>query len=117
MKHDYTYNELISEIKILRNTFDIVRVVDPIICKVISEEILKESDTVDKLMPELLSAGLTGKDGFCFNVWSNESRCSNCISARTLIDKDFYVKFENINKNLYYNNIQIYKCRRPQFCT
>ena len=51
MKHDYTYNELISEIKILRNTFDIVRVVDPIICKVISEEILKESDTVDKLMP------------------------------------------------------------------
>lgn len=102
MKHDYTYNELISEIKILRNTFDIVRVVDPIICKVISEEILKESDTVDKLMPELLSAGLTGKDGFCFNVWSNESRRSNCISARTLIDKDFYVKFENINKNLYY---------------
>lgn len=101
MKHDYTYNELISEIKILRNTFDIVRVVDPIICKVISEEILKESDTVDKLMPELSSASLTGKDGFCFNVWSNESRCSNCISARTLIDKDFYVKFENINKNLF----------------
>ncbi len=90
MKHDYTYNELISEIKILRNTFDIVRVVDPIICKVISEEILKESDTVDKLMPELLSAGLTGKRRILFfNVWSNESRCSNCISARTLIDKDF----------------------------
>lgn len=84
MKHNYTYNELISEIKILRNTFDIVRVVDPIICKDISEEILKESDTVDKLMPELSSAGLTGKDGFCFNVWSNESRVLQLYFCKNL---------------------------------
>ncbi len=33
MKYEYTYAELKNEMSVLENTFSIVRLVDPIICR------------------------------------------------------------------------------------
>lgn len=35
MKYEYTYAELKNEMSVLENTFSIVRLVDPIICRVV----------------------------------------------------------------------------------
>jgi two-component system cell cycle response regulator len=59
--------------------YDVLRVVDPIKKKTL---ILKD-DNVQEL------------DGTCYGFWRKEEFCGNCISMRSYIENDTFVKIEN----------------------
>jgi len=86
MRFDYKLAEIREEIEILKNTFDIVRLVEPIqrlVCDI-------HEDTI-------------GYNEFnCHNAWEKEKRCQNCISVKALQDKQDYTKFEFVQNEIYF---------------
>lgn len=88
MRQQYTSDEIKQEIEVLKNTFDVVRIVDPIM-----REECKTQGNGNELAP-------TGC--FCFEVWNKNERCSNCISALAISQQTRLTKFEYIGDTLYY---------------
>lgn len=71
----------------LGNVFDIVRLVDPVICSQIN---LGD----DKLCVD--------RHSHCFDVWGKSERCIDCISSRVSKECPRINKFENIGNDIYY---------------
>ena len=88
MKYEYTYAELKNEMSVLENTFSIVRLVDPIICRVVHVTLQN-----DKLIFSPTSP--------CYQVWNRSQQCANCISARTLRSGQACTKFECIENQVF----------------
>ena len=82
MRFDYKLAEIREEIEILKNTFDIVRLVEPIqrlVCDI-------HEDTI-------------GYNEFnCHNAWEKEKRCQNCISVKALQDKQVEIAIELLDR-------------------
>ena len=64
-KTDYTVEEMRSLLKNLSGMYDLVRVVDPIECRILS----------------FPSDGTVAMSENCYNIWNAEQRCVNCSSA------------------------------------
>lgn len=88
MKFNYSYSELQSEMSVLENTFDIVRLVDPFICRTIK---ISGTDGAMALVP----------DKSCYSVWEKSQQCVNCISARAMKSKSACTKFEYMQEHIY----------------
>lgn len=69
--NEYTCEELQKEVKLLQHTFEIVRIVDPVICRILT---FQEINGRLCLVP----------DGICYDVWNIPYQCINCTSARAL---------------------------------
>lgn len=85
-----TQEELIALTCRLQHAFDIVRLVDVNTATPYSFNSAKE-----------LSAG----NHTCFSVWNRTQRCSNCISARALVEKSSGSKFEFVDDDIYFVNV------------
>lgn len=71
-------NELINKLEVLNKMYELVRFVDPIKKKVLSidKEECKETDS------------------YCYDIWTKNKICDNCISARAYNENKTYVKIE-----------------------
>ena len=80
MKTHYTSHELCEEIKSLKNTFEVVRVVD----------------SRTKSVYEFDEDGSRGKVGNCecYRFWEKGSACFYCVSARALLNRSIEMKIE-----------------------
>lgn len=85
MEH-YTRMQIADEIAVLRKTFPMVRLVNPISCRVM-ELSYQENDLV-------LSPGAP-----CFSIWDYPFQCANCISARVKKTNCLQSKYEFLNGN------------------
>lgn len=88
MKFYYSYPELRSEMSVLENTFDIVRLVDPFICRTVK---ISMTDGAVTLIP----------DNPCYSIWGKKQQCVNCISARAMKSKSACTKFEYMQGHIY----------------
>lgn len=86
MKQTYTQEEIENEIKFLKNTFDIVRLVNPVMGSVMK----KDSHN-----------GLVASGCFCFEAWNKNQRCKNCISALAFSQRNKQTKLEYIGSSLF----------------
>lgn len=86
MKQIYTQSEIEHEINLLKNTFDIVRLVNPVMGSVIRYD----------ARGNLVSSGC-----FCFETWNKNQRCKNCISAVAFSNHCKQTKLESIGNKLY----------------
>lgn len=86
MKTIYTQSEINGEIETLKNTFDIVRLVNPVMGSVM------KYDGHGELVP----GGC-----FCFEAWNKNGRCKNCISALAFSEHNKQSKLEYIGNKLY----------------
>lgn len=87
MKTSYTIKQLIHEIEILKNTFSIVRLVNP-------SKNLEYKINADTLL-------LEASEYNCHSIWEKGEICKNCISLKSLQNKSKYTKFEFINNDIY----------------
>lgn len=85
----YTLEEMKAEMTILKKSFDIVRLINPILNEVI------ELDRIDLTSHKSTTCA-------CFNLFDKEKRCSSCISALTLQTQQQNCKFELIHNNWYF---------------
>lgn len=85
-EYKVTHDELIERMKVLRLTFDVVRVVD-----------YREKRVIE--MNEDGSYGFS--DYHCFHVWNRSSSCIECISAQAMIEKTRVSKFETDGKDIF----------------
>lgn len=76
---------LLSSLSILKNLYDIIRVVDPLNKKVIhyKEEQVNISEES------------------CFGIWKIDSHCENCVARRAMVEKDTFVKIEYDKEKIY----------------
>lgn len=81
------FNSFISHMKMI---FDIVRIVDPEECAVLSRNELA-GDISD----------MRCKNDECYAVWEKNYRCENCISRRALMKKTQLLKFEAVNDDVF----------------
>ena len=79
---EYTCNEIQKEISVLKKSFAIVRLVDPVKCKI-------TGITTDALGHSTMEIKDT-----CYEVWQYSSQCTNCTSARALRKKTLQTKCE-----------------------
>lgn len=86
MKQIYTQREIEHEIEMLKNTFDIVRLVNPVMGSVMKYDSRRV----------LVSNGC-----FCFEAWNKNQRCKNCISALAFSNHSKQTKLEYIGNRLY----------------
>lgn len=87
MKEIYTAGEARRTLKILRDIFDIARIVDPVHCVVC--DFLKNGDPVFKPYS-------------CYSVWNKKERCRNCVSMSALLEKTRKTKYEFIDQDVYH---------------
>lgn len=80
--------DLVKEIKerlsIFKNLYDVIRIVDPID----KENIVIKDDKFKKLK------------GTCYAHWKKNSSCPNCISMRSYLNNDTFVKIEYDEKKI-----------------
>lgn len=88
MKYEYTFSELQNEMSVLENTFPIVRLVDPVACRVVT---VVRQDGRLVFTPEAP----------CYQVWNRKHQCANCISARTLRSGQACTKFECVENRVF----------------
>ena len=88
MSHAYTNSQMAELLSTLREVFDLVRVVDPVLMR----EALPSTD------------GTLPHDGAdCFAVWQGQSeRCQNCISVQALQQGKRQSKYEFNGKEAFY---------------
>ncbi|WP_432647979.1 GGDEF domain-containing protein [Mitsuokella sp.] len=84
--YSITHAELLERIKGLQTVFDIVRLVDP--------------SAQHPVLFDAEGRPLLAKD-YCWCIWEKNSRCTNCISAKTLATKQKTSKFEFIDDDMY----------------
>ncbi len=85
---EYTCEEIKKEMEVLKQTFAIVRIVDPSVCC-----IMEFSGSGETLR-------LTPCDT-CYNVWNYSSQCTNCTSARALRHRETMSKCETCNDEIF----------------
>ncbi|MHC1746804.1 MAG: GGDEF domain-containing protein [Cellulosilyticaceae bacterium] len=88
MKYYYDTNELIKEMNSLKNTFYLVRLVDP----------LKRVECI--ITPN--NSEIDFKEYNCYATWEKNQQCKNCVSAKAFFSKTSYTKFEFINNKVFY---------------
>lgn len=81
---DHNFSEYL---KVLKNIYDAVRIVDPIHNVVVCTETIKLLDSINQYR--------------CYDFWGKGKFCDNCISLRALREKDTFVKFEVAGDRLY----------------
>ena len=86
--NEYTCEELEKEVNLLKQTFEIVRIVDPVICRIL---------TFQKMNDKLCLV----PDDTCYGVWNIPHQCINCTSARALKEKDTQSKCEVTDNRLF----------------
>lgn len=86
VKEKYTCYEIRREIESLQNTFEIVRVVDPV------QRAVYENEKREKAGCEKI---------FCYEIWGKGKPCENCTAARALLSRGKCVKVEFIRKKAY----------------
>lgn len=77
--------EVIRKLDIFDNTYDKVRIVDPVRKKVINL-----FDKEEEATPE-----------HCFHFWKSGEICENCISMRAYREKDTFIKMEYTDDEIY----------------
>jgi len=88
MEQRYTLPEMGKEIAVLKNVFDIVRLVDPIRCL--------EYSIPDRSFERVFH------NIPCYRALEKDRRCKNCISIRALQEEKPHTKFEFADKAIYY---------------
>lgn len=88
MKQLYITSEIFQEIRILQNTFEVVRLVDPI-----KRIVYQIKDAFSPLEPK----GYT-----CRAISQNRLPCKTCISAKAVSERRFYARFQMIGSQMYY---------------
>lgn len=86
MGNNYTLSDIRVEMEVLKNTFDIVRLVEPIM----------------RVECSVCGATVDYDEYNCYSVWTKVERCENCISAKSLQEKKNYTKFEFVDKDIYF---------------
>lgn len=85
---EYTCQEIKQEMDILKQTFAIVRIVDPSVCR-----IMGFSGSGDDL--HLVPCDI------CYDVWNYSSQCINCTSARALRNEETMSKCETCEDQVF----------------
>ena len=77
--------ELINNIKFIKKTYDMMRIVDPIKKKVLdyTENTITETDLT------------------CHHYWNKENFCDNCVSLKAYKENDVFIKIEYYNEKIY----------------
>ena len=88
MKYEYTFSELQNEMSVLENTFPIVRLVDPVACRVVN--VVRQDGRL-----------VFSPEAPCYQVWNRKHQCANCISARTLRSGQACTKFECVGNRVF----------------
>lgn len=70
--------KLISNIKFIEKTYDVMRIIDPIKKKVLS---YKNDEIIET-------------EFICHHYWDKESSCDNCISVKAYNENDVFIKIE-----------------------
>ncbi len=83
----YTRVQIDEAIRVLRNVFDVVRLVDVKASKVVT---IGEDGSTHQ-MPNN-----------CFSVWDKSSKCENCVSARAYTLKSRETKFEFVGNETFF---------------
>ncbi len=78
---------IVDAVKILKNIYDVVRIVDPVQNTILHIK--------DRKSPAVL------REGACYAIWKKNKFCDNCISYRAIKEKDTFVKFEVIDERVY----------------
>ncbi len=88
MKTAYSREELLREVAVLRGTFDLVRVIDPV---------------GKREYPLPLSAQQT-MEGLhkCCTLSQSDENCISCVCRDALVDKTRYTKFEFVDHEIYH---------------
>ena len=76
---------LLSSLSILKNLYDVIRVVDPLNKKIVH---YKEEQT-------------NISEESCFGIWKIDSHCENCVARRAIVEKDTFVKIEYDKEKIY----------------
>ncbi len=76
---------VIEKLDIVMNSYDIIRIVDPI----------------KKLVLNLKGKKAEFTGIHCFEIWGKNNECKNCISMRTYVNKETYIKLEYISNDIY----------------
>jgi len=74
-------------LKVLKNIYNAVRIVDPVHNVVVCTENVKPLVSINQYS--------------CYDFWEKGKFCDNCISLRALREKDTFVKFEVAGNRLY----------------
>lgn len=77
--------EVVRKLEIFSNTYDKVRIVDPI-----GKKVVNLFDKEEETTPE-----------HCFHFWKNGKICENCISMRAYREKDTFIKMEYTNDEIF----------------
>jgi diguanylate cyclase (GGDEF)-like protein len=77
--------EVVKDLNILGNIYDIIRIVDPI-TKIVYDTLLYND--IEKKLPNMDS------NKFCYDFWNLDKVCDNCISTRALNTGKSYMKME-----------------------
>ncbi|WP_206458029.1 EAL domain-containing protein [Anaerovorax sp. IOR16] len=88
MKHNYESNELIHEMNLLKNTFDVVRLIDVKRHKQCTF-LLKQTD-------------IQYGNYECYSMCKENHYISNCILIKAFQNKTIYTKFEFFHNDIYY---------------
>ncbi|WP_055667278.1 GGDEF domain-containing protein [Desnuesiella massiliensis] len=76
---------LLSSLSILKNLYDVIRVVDPLSKKIIHYK--EEQINISKES--------------CFGIWRIGSHCENCVAMRAMVEEDTFVKIEYDKEKIY----------------
>lgn len=82
-----TVNTIYKKMQALRETFDVVRLVD-----VTSRDVIVISENGE----------ITKEQYKCYQIWNKSHRCDNCISAKALATKSELTKFEFRDSQMYF---------------
>ncbi len=85
---EYTCEEIKKEMEVLQQTFAVVRIVDPSVCRIM--EFSGSGETLQ----------LTPCD-ICYEVWNYSSQCTNCTSARALRRSETMSKCETCQNKIF----------------
>ncbi|MEA4988650.1 MAG: EAL domain-containing protein [Anaerovorax sp.] len=88
MKHNYESNELIHEMNLLKNTFDVVRLID-----------VKKHKQCTFLLKQ---TDIQYSDYECYSMCKENHHILNCILIKAFQNKTIYTKFEFFHNDIYY---------------
>ncbi len=86
MKLQYSADEARQMLRMLRDIFDIARIVDPVHC------LLCDWETADPIY----------KPYSCYAVWNKTERCQNCVSMSALSEHTRKTKYEFVDQDVYH---------------
>lgn len=86
--HDNKVEEIINKVAIFHNVYDVIRLVDPTMKKVIEHD--NSNNTSENVL-----------DSNCYNFWQKDEICNNCISIRAFNENETFVKVEYNLKDIF----------------